>query len=583
MSAGSKRSEPDLETTMALDPGDLEELEGFEKARRLGRYELVAELGRGGMANVYLARVSGPAGFRKWFAIKCIHPHLARDRRFVNMFLDEARISASLSHPNVGPVFDLGEDNGTFFFVMEYLHGEHLGKVASEAARRAGRIAPGLGAYIIAQAADGLHHAHETKDETGTPLGIVHRDVSPHNIFVRYDGTVLVTDFGIAKAANRITQTETGGTKGKLAYMSPEQVRGQPIDRRSDVFALGTVLWELTTGRRLFKAQNDGATVLRITSGNIPRPSEIDLDYPPTLEQIVMRALSNDPEGRFPTAAAMARALDRFVASLDGPVGPAALAGRMSELFAPRKAAKDALLRGSSTIPVTDAFPVATEGSSSAQLPLEPSHVSRVKGRPSGASPSRRWFIAAFVLFGIAAGVAAGLLMKGDDVDPEPAASPTAEPAPTPSEAASAVASTPPEEEVATGENAGNPEEPAAGERASGRDAPPRDAPPPDAPTETPPSAEEPAPGEAEASARMQRRGGPARAAPGRLTLITVPWAEVSIDGRRLGRTPLVNVEVPSGLRRLVLRPEGGRRTERVRLRVPAGGQVSRRIVLDSE
>ena len=215
----------------------------IEEAKKLGRYELVWELGTGGMASVYLARVRGPAGFNKWLAIKRIHPHLAKDPRFVEMFLDEARIAAAVHHPNVAHVFDLGDDAGERFLAMEYLHGEHLGTVAVRAVRERGRLEPELAARIIASAADGLHHAHEARDAEGRHLGLVHRDVSPQNIFVTYDGSVKLTDFGIAKAAGRLTHTQTGGTKGKVSYMAPEQALGHAVDRRTDVWALGVVLW----------------------------------------------------------------------------------------------------------------------------------------------------------------------------------------------------------------------------------------------------------------------------------------------------------------------------------------------------
>ena len=313
---------------------------------RIGRYELVYELGSGGMASVYLARSQGPGGFAKWFAIKRILPELGRDPRFVDMFLDEAKIAASLQHPNVAQVFELGREKGELFIVMEYLHGEHLGSVAVRAFREAGGIGYELASRIVGWAADGLHHAHEAKGPTGQPIGLVHRDVSPQNVFVTYDGSVKLTDFGIAKATDRTSKTQTGAIKGKAAYMSPEQAWGRSLDRRSDVFALGVVLWEITVGRRLFQADSDVATLLQITSAPVPSPSSIVTGYPPDLERVVLRAIAKEPGDRYPSAGAMARDLDRFVAASGAPVGSTELAALQERLFADRIAAKDQILRG---------------------------------------------------------------------------------------------------------------------------------------------------------------------------------------------------------------------------------------------
>ncbi|MCC7539543.1 MAG: serine/threonine protein kinase [Deltaproteobacteria bacterium] len=348
-------------------PTDTDDLTEPGPGRRLGRYELVRLLGSGGMANVYLARAVGPGGFEKLFALKCIHGFLARDRRFVQMFLDEARISALVSHPNVAQVFELGEDRGIHFLAMELLHGEHLGAVHARALRDAGVMPPDVVASIVGSAAEGLHQAHETEDPDGKPLGIVHRDVSPQNVFVTYDGLVKVTDFGIAKAANRLVETDTGSVKGKFGYMAPEQALGLVVDRRTDVFALGVVLWELLTGRRLFRAKTNAETLLNVTRCEVVAPSSIHPACPRGLESIALRALAREATDRYPTSAALAEDLAGWLRAEHHRVDRARLVRLMAELF-PERAANRPRVGGSSqdvALPPSGAQPVVA---------AEPSH-----------------------------------------------------------------------------------------------------------------------------------------------------------------------------------------------------------------
>ena len=344
---------------------------------KIGRYEVVAELGAGGMASVYLARLRGPAGFAKFFAIKRVHPHLAKNRLFVDMFLDEARIAAALQHPNVAQVIELGDD-GAHFIAMEYLHGEHLAAVA-RAARDSGGLPLPFACWIVARAAEGLHHAHEARDETGQPLGIVHRDVTPHNVFVTYDGHVKLTDFGIAKAEGRIVRTDTGIVKGKFAYMAPEQALGRALDRRVDIFALGVLLWELVTGERLFKGDTDAETLLAVTRCEIESPRTRRPECPEDLEAIVMTCLARDPTERFETASAVSAALDKVVERL-GLVRMRDVGALMSRLFADRIAERQAWL---------------TTGSERAvRAPDEPStHVAKKRkkiGSTASSTPAER-------------------------------------------------------------------------------------------------------------------------------------------------------------------------------------------------
>jgi serine/threonine-protein kinase len=276
---------------------------------RISGYEIVAQLKKGGMASFYLARRTGPAGFTKPVGIKVIHDHLAADREFVEMFLDEARLSAKIAHPNVVHVEELGESDGIFFLAMEYVHGASLSMLLRALARTKRRLAPEVACYIARAVADGLHAAHEATDERGKRLEVVHRDVSPQNVLVSAQGHVKLIDFGVAKAQGRLQETESGSIRGKLAYMSPEQAWGHAVDRRTDVYALGIVLWELLTGRRLIAGASEIDVIERARKPDIPPPSQFDSAINPALDQVVLTALAPQPSGRFDTAQAFRRAL----------------------------------------------------------------------------------------------------------------------------------------------------------------------------------------------------------------------------------------------------------------------------------
>lgn len=310
----------------------------------LGRYRVVDEIGVGGMASVHLARMDGPGGFQKWVAIKRIHPHLVEDDQFVDMFLDEARIAAGINHANVAQVFDLGKDDNTYWIAMEYLHGEPLREVMRRAEDRRAMIQPELAARICSDAAEGLHAAHELRGKNGQLLGLVHRDVTPHNLFITYDGYTKVVDFGIAKVADRLSSTRAGTLKGKLAYMSPEQVRGAEVDRTTDVFALGVVLWELTTGHRLFRMDTDLDTLEKVQACVVPPPSTMVADYPMELESVVMKALAKRKQERYATAREFSRALQSFLMRRGSFVGPEEVAQFVRDVFADRIKKREAHL-----------------------------------------------------------------------------------------------------------------------------------------------------------------------------------------------------------------------------------------------
>jgi eukaryotic-like serine/threonine-protein kinase len=304
---------------------------------RVGRYEVISHLATGGMAQIYLAKQTGLGSFERHVVLKTILRDRANDQRFVTMFLDEAKLAATLNHQNVAQVYEVDQADGAYFMAMEYVHGENARAILEMTLRRGWKIPLELAVMIISGAAAGLHHAHERRGKNGQPLNIVHRDVSPANIMVGYDGSVKVLDFGIAKAEERATKTVGGTIKGKYGYMSPEQCKGKPLDRRSDIFALGIVLYELTTLRRAFKGNDDFETMKRIVSGDVVLPSTAVPGYPRELEAIVLTALAQDPNARFQSGAELIEALDAFAtrASLTG--SNTAMGRFVGELFGSKR------------------------------------------------------------------------------------------------------------------------------------------------------------------------------------------------------------------------------------------------------
>lgn len=278
-----------------------------------GRYELLKRLAGGGMGEVYLARQRGIDGFQKLLVIKTLLPHLCEDEEFITMFKDEARVTAQLIHPNICQVFEFDQVNGVYYMAMEYLRGDDLRRLWKACEQNGTPLRVPLVCRIIADAAAGLDFAHSLRDAGGQPYNIVHRDISPQNILITFEGGVKIIDFGVAKAAGRAQHTRTGALKGKYSYMSPEQVAGEGVDNRSDIFALGIVLHELLTGRRLFKAESDVQTLARVRECAVPPPSRLNPQLPPGLDAIVLRALSRAPEARFRTAQEFRLALEDWL------------------------------------------------------------------------------------------------------------------------------------------------------------------------------------------------------------------------------------------------------------------------------
>jgi serine/threonine protein kinase len=290
-------------------------------------------LAMGGMARIYIARTTGIGSFERHVVLKLITPERANDITAVQMFLDEARLAASLNHQNVAQVFEVGEDVGIHYLAMEYVHGQDLRALLAKAGSQGTRVPLELALTVVAGAAAGLHHAHERRDPQGVSLGIVHRDVSPSNIMVGYDGAVKLLDFGIAKATARSVETQSGIIKGKFAYMAPEQCRGRDVDRRSDVFSLGIILYEISTQHRCFRADSDFDTMHRIVTGDVVRPTRLIQGYPQALEAIVMKALAVDPQQRYQSAHQLLEAIEAFAVSSRMSLSTMALGRFMREMF----------------------------------------------------------------------------------------------------------------------------------------------------------------------------------------------------------------------------------------------------------
>ncbi len=281
--------------------------------RRFGKYELLELLSVGGMAEVYLARYTGERGFQKILAIKKILPSLTEDPEFVRMFIDEGKIAGQLSHSNICQIYELGKFGESHFIAMEYVWGKDLLQIQNRF-KKLGTVMPfGQACFIVSKLCEGLDYAHKKRDAHGRPMNIIHRDVSPQNILVSYEGEIKLIDFGIAKARDRSAKTAAGVLKGKFGYMSPEQVRGLRLDRRSDIFSLGIILWELVTGRTLFDGETDFIVLEKVRNVQVIPPSRVNPAVPPELEAVVMRALQRDPEDRYQWASDMHQALQAFM------------------------------------------------------------------------------------------------------------------------------------------------------------------------------------------------------------------------------------------------------------------------------
>ncbi|MDW8247173.1 MAG: serine/threonine-protein kinase [Sandaracinaceae bacterium] len=301
---------------------------------RFGKYLLLERINVGGMAEVYKAKLRGVEGFERLVAIKRILPSIAEDKEFISMFIDEARIASQLNHPNIVQIYELGKEGESYFIAMEYIQGKDVRAIFDRARKRGETVPIPMACHIMMKVCEGLDYAHNKKDERGVDMNLVHRDVSPQNIIVSYDGDVKIIDFGIAKAANKASQTQAGILKGKFGYMSPEQVRGHPIDRRSDIFSVGIVLYELLTGERLFQGESDFSTLEKVKNVDIMPPSTYNRKIPPALEAIVLKALAKNVADRYQSAMDLHDDLQSFMYTSGHLFSRKDLAAYMRQAFA---------------------------------------------------------------------------------------------------------------------------------------------------------------------------------------------------------------------------------------------------------
>ena len=512
--------------------------------RPFGRYELKAKIAQGGMAEVFLALQRGPGGFEKMVAIKQLLPELVEEPGFVEMFLDEARIVASLSHPNICQIYELGEEGGRHYIAMEYLSGPTLSRLWKKSLREGLPLAPPLVAYVVARAAEGLAHAHERAAPDGRSLEIVHRDVSPQNILVTYDGQVKLVDFGIARAATRQSRTGTGVIKGKLSYMSPEQLQGQPLDGKSDVFALGVVLHEMLTGRPLFRGETDLETMQQIIHREVPSVRGAP-GVSTALARLVDRATSRAVASR-PSARELALGLEEAVSHARPLVNSEVLANHVRRVFVKEQAEERARL-STAVLPNIDDYLF--------NAPAVPAEASTAEVRPptrrfAPARPSR-WLPIALVTVALIVGGAGAHLMAGRRAPPPVVESPTAARAK--------------EVEVPLSRPEAKPQE-----------------------AESPTAAAQVSPVSASRSVslvRTRRTGREPKSATvvpaasvgrrGRLTFDTVPWTDVYVKGAKVGTTPLVEVELPAGAVQLRLVNEEARIDRRYDVIIPLDQTVT--------
>ncbi|MEW6431841.1 MAG: serine/threonine-protein kinase [Myxococcota bacterium] len=510
---------------------------------RLGRYRLLKLLATGGMGEVFLARQEGPAGFAKVVVIKRILRHLAQDQGFIDLFLNEAKLAGQLQHPNIAQVFGLEHEGNSWFIAMEYVHGKSLRDLLDEAGRRELKVPPRIAVRIASQALQGLHFAHELKDERGKPLGILHRDVTPENLLVAFSGTVKLVDFGIARAMTG-AETRVGRPKGKVAYMAPElAVSGASIDRRADVFAMGIVLYEALTLKRPANAPATAEEASR------PRaPYEPDPRLPEGLNEVLGKAMAPDPADRYQTAQEMSDALEAWLAAGRLTVPPGDVANFLVELFGRQSAdvnegvvplEEGVGVTAQMAIPKGATQPIALGGGTAPLSRTSTGQLQRVPSQPLPQSNPRTQLIVALVVGGGTALLVGfiTLLAVWPRSDPQPVI-PVTEVGPNDRVMPELVLTPPPV------------------------DAGPVEAPPPPKPSRV---VKKPPP------PRPPKKVAPK---PGRVTVRVNPWAEVLYGGKSYGITPIPAIEVPSGTATFTLRNNQLRVTRKVSVKVPPGGNV---------
>ncbi len=409
--------------------------------RVIGRYVLYDLLASGGMATVHLGRLLGPVGFSRTVAIKRLHEQFAADPEFVSSFLDEARLAARVRHPNVVPTLDVVATDGQLFLVMEFVQGESLARLIKASALKGVKVPPRIAVGVLVSVLHGLHAAHEAQNEKGEPLDIVHRDVSPQNILVGIDGVPRVLDFGVAKAVGRLQTTHSKQLKGKISYMSPEQLRSEPIDRRTDVFAAATVLWETLASKRLFAAENEGAVVTKVLLGKIEPPSSVAPDVPKEIDAIVMRGLDRDPAKRYQTAREMALALEEALPPATASQIASWVDGLVHETLSSRAARLAEIESASSSDDVADAALSEIRASASGPFPTSTSQSSISVAAPTVITTAKpRWVVPVIALVAASALVTVWVALHANRTASAPIASAVASvtPSATPPTSASA-------------------------------------------------------------------------------------------------------------------------------------------------
>ena len=616
--------------------------ESVDAGTRIGKYTLIAKVGHGGMAEVFLAAIRGPGGFTKLCVLKRLHAHLEDDPDLVGMFFDEARLAARLSHPNVVQTYEVSDSGGSRFLTMEFLEGQPLSRLLNRLRETRESLPLSVGVQLFIDALDGLTYAHTLRDFDGTPFNVVHRDVSPSNIFVTYDGQVKLLDFGIAKAGTQLNETKAGQVKGKFAYVAPEQAQPGEHDHRVDVWSLGVVMWEAFTGKRLFKGESEIATLHNALTSEIPLLDTV-CNVPLGLARIVDRALRRDPSSRYQSARQMKEDLEDFMVDQGLRASRRDTGALITELFARERDEQhrvlSAYLRGETLTDVT--FEAAPTSAYTTEHDLSGARLRSLSGFVSSTqtTPSRRLFWASLVfLLASAAGAGAALWLTWD-APPQSATlddhsgaivevdsrEPT--PPPSASENADSVRPIPHEAPPEAGVNAHEiPLEPpvedsvagaAADLRRMGPDEPSPNEPSPSQPSSGQSSPRQPSEVAETRSATAMRRAAPrarGRRAPrvrsptatapvmptaideveveegsaatdpvgsGFLTFDTVPWSHVSVNGRRLGTTPLIRQQLPAGTHVLTLVNPEREIHSSFQITIVDGELVTKRIALE--
>ncbi len=381
-----------------------------------GKYRILADLGQGGTATVSLAVARGPSGFSKLVVLKVMKSTLTQEHEFSQMFMNEARLAARLNHPNIVQTNEVFEHHGLPVIVMEYLEGQALSGILSRA-RGTDRFSLAMHLRVISDVLGGLHYSHELRDFDGTSLNVVHRDMSPHNVFVTFDGQVKLLDFGIAKLSGSHVETATGVIKGKIRYMSPEQITGENVDRRADIFAVGVMLWEAATDSRMWSGMSEATIMNQLLNGELPSPRDVKPDIDQALETIIMKALASNPEQRYSTAALLQADLDEYLGKLGVQVRPRDIGKIVSDMFEDVRTQMKRIIESqlSKVASLTDAEYAQTAPLELTNLALTQSGSTQLEGEGYPEERSRAPLIAAVaVLLLLIAGVGWAVIGKGN-------------------------------------------------------------------------------------------------------------------------------------------------------------------------